>query len=178
MRPLKEIVSRTRRQFIADIGDDLFGEEVIQNIKEFRKLDLQYMGMLLMIPRCICLLILLFGMLTMSIAVCRMKIIPAIEPKKVVDAFGVMCIFSVIFVLGAQLSIFNILSDIGVPFYRITTRLGLGFIYDLVCDSIMLSVWIGMKNEYFFAIPRRKVTISYSVPGVSDSGPNEGGHIW
>jgi len=52
MRPLKEIVSRTRRQFIADIGDDLFGEEVIRNIKDFRKLDLQYMGMLLMIPRC------------------------------------------------------------------------------------------------------------------------------
>jgi len=173
IRPLKEIVSRTRKQFIADIGDDLFGEEVVQNIKDFKKLDLRYMGMLLLIPRAISLCILIFGMLTMSVATCQMKIIPAIEPKKIVDAFGALCIFSTIFVLGAQLSIFNILSDFGVPFYRITTRLGLGFMYDLVCDSIMISIWIGMKNEYFFAIPRRKVTVSYSVPGVSDSGPND-----
>jgi hypothetical protein len=172
MRPLKEIVSRTRKQLISDVGDELFGEEVVQNIKDFKKLDLQYIGMLLLIPRAISLCILIFGMITMSIATCQMTIIPAIEPKKIVDAFGALCIFSVIFVLGAQLSIFNILSDIGVPFYRITTRLGLGFMYDLVCDSIMISIWIGMKNEFFFAIPRRKVTVSYSVPGVSDSGPN------
>ena len=167
---LQEIVSRTRKQLISDIGDELFGEEVVQNIKDFKKLDLQYIGMLLLIPRAISLCILIFGMITMSIATCQMTII--VEPKKIVDAFGALCIFSVIFVLGTQLSIFNILSDIGVPFYRITTRLGLGFMYDLVCDSIMISIWIGMTNEFFFAIPRRKVTVSYSVPGVSDSGPN------
>ena len=37
MRPLKEIISRTRRQFIADIGDDLFGEEVVQKYQGFQK---------------------------------------------------------------------------------------------------------------------------------------------
>jgi len=172
MSPLKEIISRTRKQFISDIGDDLFGEEVVQNIKDFKKLDLQYIGMLLLIPRAISLCILIFGMITMSIATCQMTIIPAIEPRKIVGAFGTVCLFSVIYVLGAQLAIFNLLSDVGVPFYRITTRLGLGFMYDLVCDSIMMSIWIGMKNEFFFTIPRRKVTVSYSVPGVSDSGPN------
>eukprot|EP00092_Neocalanus_flemingeri_P001559 GFUD01001661.1.p1 GENE.GFUD01001661.1~~GFUD01001661.1.p1 ORF type:complete len:1153 (-),score=202.90 GFUD01001661.1:50-3508(-) len=172
MRPLKEIISRTRKQFIADIGDDLFGEDVAQSIKDFKKLDLQYIGMLLLIPRAINLFILIFGMITMCCAVKDMSIVPSREPRKIVDAFGTVCIFSVIFVLGAQLSVFNILSDFGVPFYRITTRLGLGFMYDMVCDSIMVSVWIGMKNEFFFTIPRRKVTVSYSVPGVSDQGPN------
>ena len=69
------------------------------------------------------------------------------------------------------------LSSFGVPFYNITIRLGLGFIYDLVCDSIMISIYIGMKNEFFFAIPKRKVTVTYSVPGVSDDGPNIRGQI-
>ena len=108
----------------------------------------------------------------MSIATCQMTIIPAIEPRKIVKFYGSVCIFSVIYVLGTQMALFNILSDIGVPFYRITVRLGLGFMYDIAADAIMCSVYIGMKNEYFFAIPRRKVTVSYSVPGVSDSGPN------
>ena len=147
-------------------------ENVVQSIKDFDKLDLQYIGMLLLIPRAICLGILLLGMITMSCATRDMVINPAREPKKIVDDFGKVVVFSVIFVLGAQLSVFNILSDFGVPFYKITVRLGLGFMYDLVCDGIMVSIWIGMKNEYFFAIPRKKVTVSYSVPGVSDSGPN------
>ena len=34
-----------------------------------------------------------------------------------------------------------------------------------------------MKNEFFFAIPRKKVTVTYSVPGVSDGGPNIRGQI-
>ena len=172
MRPLKQILTRTRKQFIASVGDNLFGEDVVESIKEFDKLDLQYIGMLLLIPRAICLGILVLGMVTMYCANRDMTINPAREPKKIVDDFGAVCIFSVIFVLGAQFAVYNLLSDFGVPFYKITVRLGLGFIYDLVCDSIMISIWIGMKNEFFFAIPRRKVTVSYSVPGVSDSGPN------
>ena len=58
-----------------------------------------------------------------------------------------------------------------------SVRLGLGFMYDLAADSVMVAVYIGMKNQYFFAIPQRKVTVSYSVPGVSDSGPNEPNRI-
>merc|ERR1719422_2151092 len=33
MKPLKQIVSRTRDQFIADIGNELFGEEAIEQIQ-------------------------------------------------------------------------------------------------------------------------------------------------
>ena len=128
--------------------------------------------MILLIPRLLNLLTLIFGALTMSVATCQMEIIPAIEPRKIVNFYGSVCIFSIIYVLGTQMALFNILSDIGVPFYKITVRLGLGFMYDIAADAIMLSVYIGMKNEFFFTIPRRKVTVSYSVPGVSDSGPN------
>ena len=172
MKPLKQIVSRTRDQFIADIGNELFGEEAIEQIQNLRQFDFQYLGMILLIPRLLNLVTLIFGALTMSVATCQMEIIPAIEPRKIVNFYGSVCIFSIIYVLGTQMALFNILSDIGVPFYKITVRLGLGFMYDIAADAIMLSVYIGMKNEFFFTIPRRKVTVSYSVPGVSDSGPN------
>ena len=172
MKPLKDIVSRTRRQLIADIGDELFGEEALQNIKDFKKLDLRYLGLLLIIPRVLNLLVLVFGSLSMCYATCQMSIIPAIEPRKIVNFFGSVCVFSLVYVLGTQMAVFNILSDIGVPFYRISVRLGLGFLYDVAAEAIMVSVWIGMRNQYFFAIPQRKVTVSYSVPGVSDVGPN------
>ncbi len=48
----------------------------------------------------------------------RMIICEAVEPKKIVDAFGTVTVFSVVFVLGAQLALFNILEDVGIPFYR------------------------------------------------------------
>ena len=128
--------------------------------------------MFLLIPRLLNLLTLIFGSFSMCYATCQMSIIPSIEPRKIVSFYGSVCIFSIVYVLGTQMALFNILSDFGVPFYRITVRLGLGFMYDVVADSIMLAVYIGMKNQYFFAIPQRKVTVSYSVPGVSDSGPN------
>jgi len=47
-----------------------------------------------------------------------MIICEAVEPKKIVDAFGTVTVFSVVFVLGAQLALFNILEDVGIPFYR------------------------------------------------------------
>lgn len=175
--PLKQVVARARRQLVADIGDDLFGQDVLNNIEKFQLLDLRYIGMLLLIPRVLNLLILIFGLLTMSVATCRMIICEAVEPKKIVDAFGTVTVFSVVFVLGAQLALFNILEDVGIPFYRISVRLGLGFFYDLACDSIMISILIGMKNEFFFAIPKRKVTVTYEVPGASDGGPNIRGQI-
>ena len=78
MKPLKEIVSRTRRQLISDIGDEIFGEEALQNIKDFNKLDLRYLGFLLLIPRVLNLLVLVFGSLSMCYATCQMSIIPAI----------------------------------------------------------------------------------------------------
>lgn len=166
IEPLFQIVNRTRQQFIEDVGEELFGEDVLEDIKELKKLDLRYLGMILLIPRVLALLTLVFGCLIMTCATCQMSVI--IEPQKIVDFYGAICTFSVIYVLGTQLAIFNILSDLGVPIYKITIRPGLGFIYDIAADALMCSVWIGMKNEYFFAIPRRKVTVSYDVPGVSD----------
>merc|ERR1719411_335614 len=178
LRPLKEVVSRARRQLIADVGDELFGEGELENIKRnIKELDFQNLGLILLIPRLLNLLTLIFGALTMSVATCQMQIIPAIEPRKIVKFYGSVCIFSVIYVLGTPMALFNILSDIGVPFYRITVRPGLGFMYDIAADAIMCSVYIGMKNEYFFAIPKRQVTVSYSIPGVSDSGPREDNRI-
>ena len=44
-----------------------------------------------------------------------------------------------IFVLGSQLALFNVLSSFGVPFYHIDIRFGLGFVYDLVADAILIS---------------------------------------
>ena len=44
-----------------------------------------------------------------------------------------------IFVLGSQLALFNVLSSFGVPFYHIDIRFGLGFVYDLMADCILIS---------------------------------------
>ena len=83
-----KLQSRTRKQLISDIGDELFGEEVVQNIKDMRQLDLRYLGLLLLVPRALALLTLVFGALSMCLATCQMKIIPAIEPRKIVNFFG------------------------------------------------------------------------------------------
>ena len=56
-------------------------------------------------------------------------------------------------------------------------RFGLGFIYDVVADFILISIYIGMKNEFFFAVPKRKTVVVYEVPGVSNMGPNIPGQI-
>ena len=54
---------------------------------------------------------------------------------------------------------------------RINIAWGLGFMYDIASEAIIWAIWIGMSNEFFFAIPQRKVTVTYSVPGIFDSGP-------
>ena len=41
----------------------------------------------------------------------------------------------------------------------------------------ILATYIGMNNEIFFAIPKRRVHVTYSIPGVSDDGPNIPGQI-
>ena len=170
LKPLRQILKRTRQQFVSHVGEELFGEDVVEHMEDLNELDLRYLGMILLAPRVLALFTLIFGSLVMARASCKMKIRQ--DPRKIVDFYGSLCIFSVIFVLGTQMALYNILSDIGVPFYKISVRLGLGFMYDIAADAIMCSVYIGMKNEYFFAIPRRKVTVTYSVPGVSDYGPN------
>ena len=81
------------------------------------------------------------------------------------------------YVVGVQLALYNFLTTFGIPFYHLNLRFGLGFVYDLVADFILLSVYVGMKNEFFFAIPKRKTVVTYSVPGVSDGGPPAQGKI-
>ena len=51
LEPLKDVVNRTRTQIIANVGEELFGEDLAKNIKELRKLDLRYLGMILLLPR-------------------------------------------------------------------------------------------------------------------------------
>ena len=55
-----------------------------------------------------------------------------------VDAYGKVAIFSLVYVTGAQLSLFNILSSFAVPFYHIYVRFGAGFVYDVTADAILL----------------------------------------
>ena len=51
-------------------------------------LPLVFLGLLLLVPRVLALLTLVFGSLSMCLATCQMKIIPAIEPRKIVNFFG------------------------------------------------------------------------------------------
>ena len=64
-----------------------------------------------------------------------------LEPRKFVDAYGKVALFSLVYVVGAQLSLFNVLSSFGIPFYHIYVR------YGKVCliSATMMSwvqVWI------------------------------------
>ena len=119
MRPLKQIVVRTRRQLISDVGDQLFGEEVRQHIQEQDILDLQYLGLLLLIPKFLQLLTLILGWLSMTYAThCSMEIISSIEPRRLVTFFGRMCMFSFVYCICTQLALYNVLTDIGIPFYK------------------------------------------------------------
>jgi len=169
---LKEVVRRTRRQLVTDVGDSLFGEEATRQMRELDQLDLQYLGLVLVLPRLIQLFILMFGMLTMSCAVWQGTISSTFEPRKIVNVFGKMCMFSFVYCILTQVAIFSILTDFGIPFYKVSVSWGLGFMYDVASEAIMWSIWIGMNNQFFFAIPKRKKTVTYSIPGVSDTGPN------
>ena len=118
-----------------EIDDEVFGG----NLDGFwRGYNLQYVGMLFTVPRFICLFILLFGCMMASLFTCQMNIIcQALEPRKIVDAYGKVAFFSLVYVVGAQLSLFNILSSFGIPFYHIFVQYGTGFVYDCVADGIL-----------------------------------------
>ena len=115
-------------------------------------------------------MVLLFGWVVAGINRCCMKII--CDPKIFIEFYGKMAIFSLIYIVGAQMSLYNILSSFGIPFCHIYVRFGSGFVYDVVCDSILLATYIGMKNEIFFPIPKKQITVTYELPGISNGGPN------
>ena len=73
-------MSGARKQLVLDMDDDLYLNSDKENV--WRDNNLQYIGMVLMVPRAICLLILMFGFLVSSFFVCQMQIIECIEPRK------------------------------------------------------------------------------------------------
>ncbi len=175
VKPLKDVLAGARKQLILDKDDSLWDSDP-DNVWEAN--NLQYIGMIFVIPRAICLFILIFGALTASVFLCNMQIMcQVLEPRRIVSAYGKVAIFSLVFVIGAQMSLYNMLTSFGVPFYHIYVQFSSGFIYDVVADSIILATYVGMNNEFFFAIPKRKTIVVYSVPGVSDEGPNIPGQI-
>ena len=111
--------------------------------------NLQYIGLLFTLPRVICLLVLFFGAFMAMIFKCQMQIsCDSLAPQKIVDAYGKIAIFSLIYVVGAQLALFNILSTFGIPFYHIYVEFGQGFVYDVVADSILIATYIGKKHAF------------------------------
>ena len=94
-----------------------------------------------------------------------------------VDAFGNLYKFSFFYCILSQRAFFDMLTSFGIQFYLVHFEYGLGFIYDVASEAIMWGLWIGMNNEFFFAIPRKRTTVTYSVPGVSDEAPNQQNQI-
>ena len=152
VQPLKEVVTRTRRQLITDLGDIFFVEETTRKIKELDQLNFQYLGSLFILPRLIQLFILIFGMLTTSCPVWRGTILSSFQPKIIVNVFGKMCMFSFVYCILTQVSIYNILTDLDTPLYRISISWGLGFMYDMASEAFMWSIWLGMNNPFFFTM--------------------------
>ena len=130
--------------YIIDVDENLFGGNMELTIQ-----NLQYIGLLFTLPRVICLLVLFFGAFMAMIFKCQMQIsCDSLAPQKIVDAYGKIALFSLIYVVGAQLALFNILSTFGIPFYHIYVEFGQGFVYDVVADSILIATYIGKKHAF------------------------------
>ena len=71
VKPLKDTLSGLRRQLLLEFQEELFGDTLDDIWKEN---NLQYIGMLFTVPRMICLLILIFGMIMAWIHTCQMRI--------------------------------------------------------------------------------------------------------
>ena len=114
VKPLKDTLHGFRTKLITDIDEEVFNGN-LKNMKGWNEGYLQYIGMLFTLPRFICLLTLLFGCFMASIFQCSMQIIcQSLQPRKIVDIYGKIALFSLVYVVGAQLSLFNILQSFGV----------------------------------------------------------------
>ena len=143
---IKETMTNISRELIGDV----LGESTITTLNEFKNFNLPYLWMFFLIPRILQLLLLIYGLLTVIGSPFILNVLPQIERRSIVKAFEALCIFSGTFILGTQLAIYNFPSAFAFPFFIIEVKLGLGFIYDLICESIMLSIWIGIQNKLFF----------------------------
>ena len=70
------------------------------------------------------------------------------------------------------MTIYSLLTSFAIPFCHLYVKFGHGFVYDVVADCILLATRTGMRNEFFFAIPKKKTTVTYEIPGVTDPGTN------
>ena len=106
--------------------------------------DTNHLGLLLLVPRVLQCIVLLAGLFSSCFSVFTF------DRHMIASAFGRLCIFSMYVVLGTQWTVGKMLSNIGMPFIRITVGYGLGFVFDILCDALMISIWIGMNCGCFF----------------------------
>ena len=162
---MKEFIAPIEREF------DQTYEEIKNGTKAiWEDYNLDYLGLIFNIPRFVCLLIVLFGCFISFLHTCQMKII--VEPRKIVDIYEKLAFFSIIYVIGSCMTIYSLLTSFGIPFCHMYVKFGHGFVYDVVADCILLATRTGMRNEFFFAIPKKKTTVTYDIPNVTNPGPN------
>ena len=138
--------------------------------RQWKEYKLEYLGLIFNIPRFFCLLVVLFGCFMAFCHTCQMQVI--VEPRKIVDIYEKVALFSMFWVLGSIMTLYTLLTTFNIPFCHLYVQFGHGFVYDVVADCILLATRTGMRNEFFFAIPKRQTTVTFSIPGVTIGGPN------
>ena len=165
IKPIKDNIAPIEQEF----------KQVYVEIKNgtkdiWKDYNLDYLGLVFNIPRFFCLLIVLFGWFNSFLHTCQMGII--VEPVKIVDIYEKLAFFSIFYVIGTCITIHSLLTSFGIPFCHMYVKFGHGFVYDVVADCILLATRTGMRNEFFFAIPKKKTTVTYEIPNVTNPGPN------
>ena len=183
--PLKEVLLAPITAFEALMNKTIapLNQEFSQTYHEIKNetkgiwadYNLDYLGLIFNIPRFVCLLIVLFGCFISFCHTCQMTII--VEPRKIVDIYEKLAFFSIFYVIGSCMTIYSLLTSFGIPFCHMYVKFGHGFVYDVVADCILLATRTGMRNEFFFAIPKKKTTVTYEIPGVTNPGPNKPNQI-
>ena len=161
---MKEFIAPIEREFDQTYEEIKNGTRAI-----WEDYNLDYLGLIFNIPRFVCLLIVLFGCFMSFLHTCQMKII--VEPGKIVDIYEKLAFFSIFYVVGTCMTIYSLLTSFGIPFCHMYVKFGHGFVYDVVADCILLATRTGMRNEFFFAIPKKKTTVTYDIPNVIKPGP-------
>ena len=160
------------KEFIVPIEQEF--QQTYEEIKNgtkaiWKDYNLDYLGLIFNIPRFACLLIVLFGCFMSFFHTCQMRII--VEPRKIVDIYEKLAFFSIFYVIGSYMTIYSLLTSFDIPFCHMYVKFGHGFVYDVVADCILLATRTGMRNELFFAIPKKKTTVTYDIPNVIKPGP-------
>ena len=123
------------------------------------QLNLHSVGFVLIFPRLMQIIILIFGILTMSCAFWQGKCVSSFQPKHIVNIFEKLSIFSFVYCILTQISIYNIFTELENPFYDISISWGIGFMYDIASEIILWINWLWMKKLFYFPIAKCKKTI-------------------